>query len=137
MHAMTDPLAIAGVLLVLSPVLGLVPVAFPPFFTVWMAPRERHIEVIAAHRRAWAWLNAGFTAATIGTAAGLTALAVALAPDPGLAAVVAALAVAYAIAGALWCAMLAIRTWTTPGLHDLGATSAPPSDAERLLGMAT
>jgi hypothetical protein len=32
--------------------------------------------------------------------------------------------------------MLAIRARTTPGLHDLGATSAPPGDAERLLGMA-
>ena len=77
---MTDALVIAGVLLVAAPVLGLSPVAYPPFFTVWSAPRERHLEVVAAHRRAWAWLNAGFTAAKIGTAAGLAALAVALAP---------------------------------------------------------
>jgi hypothetical protein len=134
---MTDPIVVAGVLLAVAPVLGLVPVAYPPFFTVWMAPRERHIETVAAHRRAWAWLNAGFTLATIGTAAGLVALAVALLPDPGLAAIVAALAAGYAIAGTLWCAVLAIRTRTTPGLLDLGATQREASEAERLLGLAT
>ena len=57
MRAMIDALVVAGVLLVASPVLGLIPVAYPPFFTVWMAPRERHIETVASHRRAWAWLN--------------------------------------------------------------------------------
>jgi hypothetical protein len=134
---MIDPLVIAGVLLVAAPVLGLIPVAYPPLFTVWMASRERHIEIVAGHRRAWAWLNAGFALATIGSAAGLLALAVALLRDPGLAAVVAALAIAYAIAGSAWFAVLAIRARTTPGLLDLGATTAPPGDAERLLGMAT
>ena len=62
-----EPTTIAGILLVAAPVLGLAPVAFPPFFTVWMAPRERHIVVIASHRRAWAWLNGGFALATIGS----------------------------------------------------------------------
>ena len=80
--------------------------------------------------------NAGFVFATIGTAAGLVALAIGRLDDPGLAAVLAGLAVAYAIAGTLWCAMLAIRALTTPGLMDLGATGREASEAERLLGMA-
>jgi hypothetical protein len=134
---MPDALVVAGVLLVASPIIGLVPVAYPPLFTVWMAPRERHIAIIGTHRRAWHLLNAGFVVATVGTAGGLAALAVALASDAGLAAVVAAIAVAYAIAGALWCAVLAIRARATPALDDLGVTAEPAGVAETLLGAAT
>jgi hypothetical protein len=133
---MPDAITVAGILLVASPLVGLVPVAYPPLLTVWTAPRERHIRIIAAHRRSWRLLNAGFVLATIGTASGLAALVVGVARDPGLAAVVAALAVGYAIAGAMWCAVLAIRARTTPALEDLGAMAGPPGDAEVLLGAA-
>jgi hypothetical protein len=134
---MPDAIVVAGVLLVAAPLLGLVPVAYPPLFTVWMASRERHIAIIGAHRRAWRLLNAGFGLATIGTAAGLVALAVGLGTDPGLAATVAALAVGYAMAGLLWCAVVAIRARTTLALDDLGVTAAPAGAAEVLLGAAT
>ena len=134
---MPDALVVAGVLLVAAPIIGLIPVAYPPLFTVWMAPREQHIAIIGAHRRSWRLLNAGFVLATIGTAGGLAALAVGLGADPGLAAIVAALAVGYSIAGVLWCAVVAIRARTTPALDDLGAAAAPPSTAETLLGAAT
>ena len=64
---MPEALTIAGLLLVVAPLVGAIPIAYPPFLTVWSAPRERHIETVAAHRRAWAWLNAGFVLATVGT----------------------------------------------------------------------
>jgi hypothetical protein len=133
---MPDAMVIAGVLLVAAPIVGLFPVAYPPLFTVWMAPRERHIAIIGDHRRAWRLLNAGFVLATIGTAAGLAALAVALGSDPDVAAIVAALAVGYAIAGVPWCAVVAIRARTTLALDDLGVTAEPPAAAEVLLGAA-
>jgi len=132
-----DTVTVAGLLLVLAPVLGLVPVAYPPLLSVWTAPRARHIEIVAAHRRAWRVLNAGFAVATMGTAAGLVALAVALLGTPGWAAVVAGLAVVYLAAGTLWCGVLAIRARTTPALGDLGAAAADPGPAETLLGAAT
>ena len=134
---MPDALTIAGLLLVVAPLLGAIPLANPQFFTVWSAPREQHIERVAAHRRAWSWLNAGFVLATVGTSAGLVALVVGLAGgDPGRSALVAGLALAYAMAGVLWCAVLAIRVRTTPALQDLGITPAPGA-AEVLLGAAT
>jgi hypothetical protein len=133
---MPDATTIAGILLVAAPLVGLVPVAYPPFLPVWSASRERHIAVIGAHRRAWRMLNAGFGLATIGTAAGLASLAIGLLPDPGVAAAVAGLAAGYAIAGTLWCAVLAIRARTTPALDDLGATAGAPGPAEVLLGAA-
>jgi hypothetical protein len=133
---MPDPLVIAGVLLVVAPVVGLVPVAHPSLIPVWTTTRERHIAIVGTHRRAWHLLNAGFIVATVGTAAGLVALAVAVAADPGLAAVVAVLALGYAMGGALWCAVLAIRARTTPALDDLGAPAGPPGAAETLLGAA-
>lgn len=134
---MPDAIVVAGLLLVASPLVGLVPVAYPPLFTVWMASRERHIAIVGAHRRSWHLLNAGFCLATIGTAGGLAALVVGVGTDPGLAAAVAALTIGYAIAGAMWCAVVAIRARTTPALSDLGATSTPATAAEMLLGAAT
>jgi hypothetical protein len=132
-----DTFALAGVLLVVTPLVGAIPVASPSLLTVWTATRERHIEIVGAHRRAWRLLNAGFGFATIGTAAGLVALAVAMRADAVAAATTAGLAVAYAMAGAAWCAVLAIRTQTTPALADLGAPASPPEPAEVLLGAAT
>jgi hypothetical protein len=134
---MPDALVVAGILLVAAPVIGLAAVAYPPLFTVWMEPREQHIAIIGTHRRAWRILNAGFVLATAGTAGGLGALAIALGADAALAAVVAALATGYAIAGALWVAVVAIRARTTPALDDLGVTAEPRGVAETLLGEAT
>ena len=134
---MPDALVLAGVLLVLAPLVGMVPVAYPPLFPVWSATREGHITLVGAHRRAWRLLNVGFGIATIGTAGGLAALAVALGGDPPLAGAVAALAVGYAMAGVPWLAVLAIRARATPALADLGVTAAPAGPAEILLGAAT
>lgn len=135
---MPDPLVLAGALLVLAPLVGLVPVAYPPLFPAWTATREGHIAIVGAHRRAWRLLNAGFCLATIGTAAGLAALAVALVPgEPRPAAAVAAVAVAYAMAGVPWLAVLAIRARSTPSLDDLGVAAEPAGHAEILLGAAT
>jgi hypothetical protein len=135
---MRDPLVLAGALLVLAPLIGLVPVGYPPLFPAWTATREGHITLVGAHRRAWRLLNAGFCLATIGTAAGLAALAVALPPDvAGRNAAVGALALAYAMAGVPWLAVLAIRARSTPALDDLGASAGPADHAEILLGAAT
>ena len=136
--AMPDALVLAGVLLVLAPLVGMVPVAYPPLFPAWSATREGHIALVGAHRRAWRLLNVGFGIATIGTAGGLAALAVALGGDdhawrgpwprsPS----------AYAMAGVPWLAVLAIRARATPALDDLGVTAAPAEPAEILLGAAT
>jgi hypothetical protein len=122
---------------VLAPLVGLVPVAYPPLFPAWSATREGHITLVGAHRRAWRLLNVGFGIATIGTAGGLAALAVALRGDAGLAAAVAALAIGYAMAGVPWLAVLAIRARATPALDDLGVASEPAGPAEVLLGAAT
>ncbi len=47
------------------------------------------------------------------------------------------MAVVYAIAGVLWCAVLAIRNRTTPALADMVAAGTPTEPAETLLGSAT
>jgi hypothetical protein len=132
-----DAATLAGLLLVASPVLGLIPVGYPPLVPVWTAPRPRHLEIVASHKRAWQALNAGFVVATLGTAGGLAALAVALGDSAGWSAAVAALGLAYLGAGSLWCAVLAIRARTTPALWDLGAAAGDPGEAERLLATAT
>lgn len=134
---MPDALVIAGVLLVAAPLLGAVPVAYPPLLPVWSASRERHIAIIGAHRRSWRLLNGGFALATTGTAGGLAALAMGVGADPGLAAMVAALAVVYAMAGVLWFAVLAARALVTPALAELGAAGEPAGTAETLLGAVT
>ena len=77
---MPDPLVLAGLLLVLAPLVGSVPVWYPPLIAAWTATREDHIALVGAHRRAWRLANAGFGLATIGTASGLATLAVALLP---------------------------------------------------------
>jgi hypothetical protein len=133
---MRDGLIVAGALLVVGPLLGAVPVAYPPLLRVWSASREDHIAIVAAHRRAWWLLNAGFVLATVSTTGGLAALASSLG-DEAQRAAVAAVAVVYAVAGALWCVVLAIRARTTPLLGDLGAADEPPAPAEVLLGAAT
>jgi hypothetical protein len=130
-----DPTVVAGLLLVVGPVAGLIPVGQPALIPVWSASRERHVAIVAAHRRAWLALNAGFGVATIATAAGLTALPL-LVSDPGAAAALVPGALTYLFGGVLWCVVLAIRSHVTPLLGDLVAAGAPTEPGEQLLGAA-
>jgi hypothetical protein len=133
---MTDGLTAAGVLLVIGPLAGAVCLLYPPMFRVWTVPRDQHLALVRAHRLAWTLINVGFTVATVVTAAGLVVLAGAINADYGSRAVLATAAVVYAIAGALWCAVLAIRARTTPALADLVVAGAPTEPAETLVGAA-
>jgi hypothetical protein len=132
-----DGITVAAALLVVGPVVGGISAANPILFPVWSASREDHLAIVGAHRLAWTMLNAGFFVATVLTAAGLAVLAGTLGGDEVRSAVLAGVAITYAIAGGLWCAVLAIRTRTTPALADLVATGAPTEPAEALLGAAT
>ncbi len=134
---MADAVTIAGLLLVAGPIVGMVPVAWPPFPRIWSMSREDHVSTVAAHQRGWWILNAGFAFATITSTGGLAILAVALTGDTGRSAWLTAVWVAYAIGGVLWCTVLAMRARTTPAIHDLGLIDAPPGTTELLLGAAT
>ena len=134
---MSDVLTFSAALLVAGPLLGVLGFYDTGLYRVWTAPREEHFALVGAHRRGWTMVNVGFTVATVLTAAGLILLAGSLAvvdmPRVGL--VVAA--IAYAIGGVLWCAVLAIRNRTTPALAKLVAAGTPTEPAETLLGAAT
>ena len=78
-------------------------------------------------------VNAGFAVATILTAAGLSVLARSLAVADAPRSVLVAAAVAYTIAGALWCVVLAVRARTTLTLAALAAAGTPTEPAESLL----
>jgi hypothetical protein len=131
---MTDA---AGFLLVLGPIVGAIPIANPSLIPIWSMSRDDHIATVGAHRVAWGALNAGFGLATISTTAGLVLLALET-PGGGTARAAALIAatVAYAFAGAAWCAVLAVRARTTPALADFTSEGADPGPAERLLGAA-
>jgi hypothetical protein len=133
---MHDGLDLAGALLLVS-ALGAIPVAYPPLLSVWSASREDAVRIVARHRRAWAFLNAGFAFATLVTTAGLAALAASLDGDAVRTAALWGVALVYAIVGTLWCAVVAIRTRTTPALLDVGAIEGPPAATEVLLHAAT
>lgn len=133
---MPDALTIAAVLLVAGPLVGTICLMQPSFFRVWTAPREEHFALVSAHPFAWTMANVGFTVATVLSAAGLAILAVAIDVDGGTRAVVLGGAFAYAIAGSLWCAVLAIRNRTTPALAAMVAAGTPTEPAETLLGSA-
>lgn len=137
---MSDPEVIAGWLLLAGPVLGLIPVAHPALISIWSMPREAFVAAVSDHRVAWAWLNGGFALASIATTAGLLVVA-GVEPDPGAAAVLLACAVGYAVGAVLWCAVLAIRTRTTPLLapeHDVDSGAGETDrTAARLLEAAT
>jgi phosphoglycerol transferase MdoB-like AlkP superfamily enzyme len=133
---MTDGLTVAALLLVVGPVVPGVALSNPALFRVWFAPREEHLALVRAHRRGWAAINAGFTIATVVTSAGLAVLAGNVDAADGPRAVVTSAVVAYAIAGSLWCALLAIRTRTTPALAEMVVAGTPTEPAETLLGAA-
>jgi hypothetical protein len=132
---MPDERLAAGLLLVLGPVLALIPVGYPPLIRIWMAPREVHLATVAAHRRAWAMLNAGFGTATISTASGLTLLREA-GSATGMRPWLEVVPVGYVMGGVLWLAVLAIRTRTTPLVADDSGIGAL-AESDRMLGAAT
>jgi hypothetical protein len=133
---MSDSLMVAAVLLVVCPIVGGTGLARPALFSVWTAPREKHLALVRAHRRDWAMANAGFAVATLGTAAGLAVLAGSVQVNDGPRAVLVADVLVYAIAGTLWCAVVAIRDRTTPVLAEMHAAGTPTEPAETLLGAA-
>lgn len=135
---MPDWQLVAGWLLVLGPIVGLIPVSYPPLLRIWTAPRDVHLSTVAAHRTAWAWLNAGFAAATLTTTIGLALVAaVALGRAGWFGYVTLGVAIAYGAGGGAWLAVLAIRTRTTPLLGEMIATGRDPAPAEDLLAAAT
>ena len=133
---MPDPLTLAGWLLVAGALIGAAAASHPVLFPVWSAPRDERLRIVGAHRVAWMMLNAGFLIATVVTAGGLAALAVAEGGEPGVVAALAAVIVAYAVAGGLWSAVVAIRSLTTPALADLSARGADTEPTETLLNAA-
>jgi hypothetical protein len=133
---MNDSLTVAAFLLVISPIVGGIGLARPALFSVWTAPREQHLALVRAHRRDWAMANAGFAAAALGTTAGLAVLAGSVQVSDGPRAVLIAAVVVYAIAGTLWCGVVAIRDRTTPVLAEMHAAGTPTEPAEALLGAA-
>jgi hypothetical protein len=133
---MPDALALAAVLLVAGPAIGTACLAYPPFVRVWTAQREEHLALVADHPVAWRIANVGFTVATVLTAGGLFVLAASVAVDDGPRAALIAGAVAYTVASSLWCAILAIRTRTTPAIAAMVAAGSQTEPAETLLGSA-
>lgn len=131
---MPDERTVAAILLVAGPLLGLLGFYDTGLYRIWGAPREEHLATVAAHPRGWRALNAGFVVATILTTAGLATLAPAMSASPGAGAVMIATAIAYGVAGVLWCVVLAIRTRTTPALAALVAAGQLTEPAESLLG---
>ena len=133
---MHDGLTVAAWLLVAGPLLGVLGFYDTGLYRVWNMPREEQLALVGAHRRGWTALNAGFVVATLFTAAGLGVLAGTLAVDDAPRAALAAIAVAYAVAGTLWCVVLAARSRTTPLLADLVAAGKPTEPAEAVVGAA-
>jgi len=133
---MPDGLMVGAALLVAGPVVATICLLYPPFWRVWTVAREEHLALVAAHPFAWTMANIGFSVATILTAAGLVLLAGSVDVAEGPRAVLVAGAVAYAIAGSAWCAVLAIRNRTTPALAQMVAAGTPTEPAETLLGAA-
>jgi len=131
---MTDVLTLSAALLVAGPLVFVVCMFYPPLWRVWTVPREEHLALVAAHPFAWRMANVGFTVATVTTAAGLVLMAGSMQAGNGPRAVALVGSFAYAIAGTLWCAVLAIRTRTTPALAALVAAGAPTEPVETLIG---
>jgi hypothetical protein len=131
---MSDDVRLAVGLLVAGPVIGMACLMYPPFFRVWLAGREEHLAMVAAHPLAWRMVNVGFVAATVLTTGGLGVLAgrLDLAEVPRV--IFAAAALAYAMGAALWAVVLAVRNRTTPQLAAMVATGRPTEPAESLLG---
>ena len=133
---MPEGLTAAAILLVAGPLIGLLGFYDTGLYRIWGAPREEHMATVAAHLRGWRALNAGFVVATILTTAGLAVLVGSMPGEAGASAILITATIAYAIAGSMWCAVLAVRTRTTPALAALIAAGAPTEPAEGLLAAA-
>jgi hypothetical protein len=129
-----DATRLAAVLLVAGPLVGAVLVANPQLIGVWTASREVHLATVGAHPRGWVLVNVGFGLATILTSGGLLILAGTMGGAGARGAALVATAVAYAVGGVLWCAVLAIRTRTTPWLAGRVAAGDETEPLESLLG---
>jgi hypothetical protein len=127
---------VGAALLVAGPAVFVVLGLYPPMFRVWTVPRAEHLGLVLAHTRAWTLINAGFAIATIGTAAGLGALAATVGGEKGWGTVMVAAAIIYAIAGTLWCAVVSVRIRTTPALARMVAAGTSTEPAETLLDSA-
>jgi len=97
---------------------------------VWFSPRERSLELIAAHRSAWSWINGFMIAAVVLNAAGLSVLA-ASTSRPALIAG----ATGYAV-GSVWWVMVASYRSTASGwaADRLASTRRLPEVFEALDG---
>ena len=95
---------------------------------VWSAPLKRYLELIAQHRRSWAWTNGLMIAAVLMNAAGLAALA-GLAGQPA----VTAGAAGYGIASVFWIVVASYRTTVSIWAADqLAATNRVPDASTAL-----
>lgn len=133
---MSDAITVAAVLLVVGPLLGILGFYDGALYKVWAASREEHLAIVAAHRRGWIALNVGFVVATLATTSGLAVLALEVDVPATARAILASAVIAYALGGAMWCAVVTIRTRTTPLLGDLVEAGRPTEPAESLLGGA-
>jgi hypothetical protein len=89
---------------------------------VWSAPLERYLQLIAQHRRSWAWSNCFMIAAVVLNGAGLAALA-GFAGQPA----VTAGAAGYAIAAVFWIVVASYRNTVSVWAADqLAATNSLP-----------
>jgi hypothetical protein len=134
---MADGATAAAVLLVAGPLLGLLGFYDIALYTIWTAPREEHLAMVAAHRRGWIAVNAGFMLATLATTTGLALLTASVDVDTTARAVLAFATSAYALGGVFWCAVNAIRLRTTPLLAAMVARGEPTEPGESILGAAT
>jgi len=133
---MVDVLPVAGALLVLGPVLGVLGFFDIGLWRVWTVPREEHLSMVLAHRRGWAGVNVGFVVATILTSAGLVVLAASSGTTTASKVGLIGAAMAYVIGGVLWCVVLGTRSRTTPTLAAMVASGTATEPGESLLGAA-
>ncbi len=102
---------------------------------VWRAAPQRYLELIAYHRRSWAWINGFMIAAVVLNAAGLAVLA-ALAGRPALIAG----AVGYGIASVFWIVVASYRnTVSVWAAGEVAATNRLPGAfpaLDRWIGMS-
>lgn len=95
---------------------------------VWSAPLERYLQLIAQHRKSWAWTNGFMIAGVVLNAAGLAALA-AFAGQP----IVSAGAAGYAIAAVFWIVVASYRNTVSVWAADqLAASNRLPDVAAAL-----
>ena len=134
---MPDDLMVAAILLVAGPAIGTVCLFYPPFWRVWTVGRGRSISP-SWPPTAWPgrWPTSGSPPRPSSRPAGSSSCR-SVQADARSSAILIAGAVAYAIAGTLWCAVLAIRTRTTPALAALVAAGTPTEPAETLVGSVT